>query len=410
MATTDSSPDHATASAGDTPDVVQYDPYTVERADPNAIYARLREEAPLYRNEERDFWALSRYSDVEEAFRDHKTYSSAHGNILEVIKADPKIPDGMFINEDPPEHTIHRALVGRAFTPRRMREVEDKIRAFCVAALEPFEGAERFDFVTDLGNELPMKAIGMLLGIPDSEQPAARDLTDKRLHSDPGNPMSVRKDRYFSGENFAEYVDWRADNPSDDLVTELIHVEFTDPQGVTRKLTRDELLIFVAVIAGAGFETTGRLIGWLGRLLGDHPDVRREVAADRSLLPALIEETLRFEPTGASIARYATTDVEWHGQTIPAGSAVLLVVAAANRDPRRFENPDRFDIHRSEPHITFGHGIHFCLGASLARMEARIAMDEILNRFTDWEVDDDAAERVYTSTMRGWKTLPVHIA
>ena len=388
-------------------EALHYDPYTVERGDPNAVYARLREEAPLYRNDDRDFWALSRYADVEEAFRDHQTFSSARGNILEVIKADPTIPDGMFINEDPPEHTVHRALVGRAFTPRRMREVEDKIRAFCVAALDQFQGADRFDFVHDLGNELPMKAIGMLLGIPDSEQPAARDRTDKRLHSSPGNPMAVSKKRYFSGDEFAEYVDWREKNPSDDLVTELINAEFTDVDGVTRKLTREELLIFVAVIAGAGFETTGRLIGWLGRLLGDHPDVRREVAADRSLLPALIDETLRIEPTGASIARYVTTDVELHGQTVPAGSALLLVVAAANRDPRRFTDPDRFDIHRTDPHITFGHGIHFCLGASLARLEGRIAIDEILNRFPDWEVDDDAAERVYTSTMRGWKTLPV---
>ena len=152
-----------------TDEQLHYDPYTVElERDPHAVYRRMRDEAPVYRNEEKDFWALSRFDDVEAAFRDHQRFSSAHGNILEVIKADPKIPDGMFINEDPPEHTIHRALVARAFTPRRMREIEDKIRAFCISCLEPFEGAERFDFVTDLGNELPMRAIGMLLGIPES--------------------------------------------------------------------------------------------------------------------------------------------------------------------------------------------------------------------------------------------------
>ena len=406
MSTTSSA---GTGTSAPATDELHYDPYTVEKGDPNATYERMREEAPLYRNEERNFWALTRFADVEAAFKDHKTFSSARGNILEVIQADPDIPDAMFINEDPPEHTIHRGLVGRAFTPRRMREIEDKIRAFCVAALEPFEGADRFDFVHDLGNELPMKAIGMLLGIPDSEQPGARDRTDKRLHSSPGNPMAVSKKRYFSGDEFAEFVEWRASNPSDDLVTELLNVEFTDTDGVTRKLTRDEILIFVAVLAGAGFETTGRLIGWLGRVLGDRPDLRHEMAADRSLLPALVDETLRFEPTGASIARYVTTDVELHGQTVPAGSAMLLVVAAANRDPRRFERPDELDIHRTDQHITFGHGIHFCLGASLARLEGRIAIDEILNRFPDWEVDDDSAERVYTSTMRGWKTLPVNI-
>ena len=393
-----------------TDEQLHYDPYTVElERDPHAVYRRMRDEAPVYRNEEKDFWALSRFDDVEAAFRDHQRFSSAHGNILEVIKADPKIPDGMFINEDPPEHTIHRALVARAFTPRRMREIEGKIRAFCISCLEPFEGAERFDFVTDLGNELPMRAIGMLLGIPESMQQSERDRTDRRLHSDPGTPMPVRRDRYFTAENFAEYVDWRARNPSDDLVTELLDVEFTDVHGVTRRLTRDELLVFVGVIAGAGFETTGRLIGWLGRLLGDHPEVRREVVANRELLPAVVDETLRYEPTGASIARYVTTDTVLHGTTVPAGSAVLLVVAAANRDPRRFVDPDTYDIHRPDPHLTFGHGLHFCLGASLARLEGRVALDEVLNRFPDWEVDDDSARRIYTSTMRGWETLPVHI-
>ena len=391
-------------------DQLHYDPYTIElEPDPHEVYRRLRDEAPVYRNEEKDFWALTRFADVEAAFKDHERFSSARGNILEVIKANPVIPSGMFINEDPPEHTIHRALVGRALTPRRMREIEDKIRAYCIRCLEPFEGADRFDFVTDLGNELPMRAIGMLLGIPESMQESERERTDRRLQSDPGTPMPVRKDRYFTAESFADYVDWRARNPSDDLVTELLNVEFTDVDGVTRRLTRDELLVFVGVIAGAGFETTGRLIGWLGRLLGDHPDVRREVAANRELLPAVVYETLRYEPTGASIARYVTTDVELHGTTVPAGSAVLLVVAAANRDPRRFRDPDRFDIHRPDPHLTFGHGLHFCLGASLARLEGRIALDEVLNRFPAWEVDDDAARRVYTSTMRGWETLPVHI-
>ncbi len=175
-------------------------------------------------------------------------------------------------------------------------------------------------------------------------------------------------------------------------------------------MTREELLIFVGVIAGAGFETTGRLIGWLGRMLGDHPDIRHEVTAHPELLPKVVDEVLRLEPTGASIARYVTTDVELHGTTIPAGSAVLLLVAAANRDPRHCSEPDRFDIHRSDGgHLTFGHGAHYCLGASLARLEGRIALEEVLARFPDWSVDDEAATRIYTSTMRGWASLPVTI-
>lgn len=388
-----------------------YDPYTVELdGDPNAVYERLREEAPLYRSESQGFWAVSRFADVEEAFRDVERFSSARGNILEVVKAAPRIPSGMFINEDPPEHTVHRALVARTFTPRRMRQVEDQIRAFCAACLEPFEGADRFDFVADLGDELPMRAIGMLLGMPESMQHVERDRTDRRLHSEHGRPMSVRKDRYFSADTFREYVEWRERNPSDDLVSELLVAEFTDVDGTTRRLTRDELLIFVGVIAGAGFETTGRLIGWLGRVLGDRPDVRRRVAADRSLVPNLVDEVLRLEPTGASIARYVTTDVELHGQVVPAGSPMMLVVAAANRDPRRFRDPDRLDLHRSDgAHLTFGHGAHYCLGASLARTEGRIALEEVLDRFPDWEVDEAGARRVYTSTMRGWESLPVVI-
>ncbi len=394
-----------------TSDALHYDPYTIEQQpDPNEIYRRLRDEAPVFHDEERDFWALSRFDDVEAAFRDTARFSSARGNILEVVRAAPKIPPGMFINEDPPDHTIHRALVARTFTPRRMRQVEDQIREFCVRCLEPFEDADRFDFVADLGDELPMRAIGLLLGMPESMQPAERDRTDRRLHSEPGRPMAVRRERYFSADTFAEYVDWRARNPSDDLVTELLEVEFTDSDGVTRRLTRDELLIFVGVIAGAGFETTGRLIGWLGRMLGDLPDVRHEVTRHPELLPKVVDEVLRLEPTGASIARCVTTDVELHGTTIPAGSAVLLLVAAANRDPRHFTDPDRFDIHRSDgAHLTFGHGAHYCLGASLARLEGRIALEEVLARFPDWEVDDDAATRVYTSTMRGWASLPVTI-
>jgi cytochrome P450 len=390
---------------------LSFDPYRVELdGDPNAVYARMSDEAPLYRNEERGFWALSRFADIEAALRDVDRFSSAHGNILEVVKAAPKIPDGMFINEDPPAHTLHRGLVARAFTPRRMREIEGRIRAFCRRCLEPFEGAERFDFVADLGNELPMRAIGLLLGIPEELQPAARDLTDRRLHSEEGTPMAVRKDRYFTAENFAEYVDWRRQNPSDDLVTELLTVEVEDGEGLTRKLTRDEVLMFVGVLAGAGFETTGRLIGWLGRVLADHPDARREVAEDRSLLAPVVDEVLRYEPTGASLARYVTVDTELHGEVVPAGSPLVLVVASGNRDPRRFTDPDRFDVHRKDgAHLTFGYGAHFCLGASLARLEGRVALDEVLNRWVDWEVDEGNAERVYTSTMRGWSALPVVI-
>jgi cytochrome P450 len=271
-------------------------------------------------------------------------------------------------------------------------------------------GTDRFDFVKDLGAEMPMRVIGMLLGIPESDQTTIRDHADRTLRTDPGQPMTVDGDHLVRGSLFAEYIDWRAKHPSDDLMTALLTTEFEDETGTVRTLTRQEVLTYTEVIAGAGNETTGRLIGWLGKVLGEHPDQRRELVADRSLVPSAIEETLRFEPTGPHIARVVGHDVEYYGTTVPAGSAMLLLVGAANRDERRFTDPDVFDVHRDEgPHLTFGYGIHYCLGAALARLEGRVALDEVLNRFPDWEIDYEGLRLAPTSTVRGWESMPVHI-
>lgn len=385
-----------------------YDPWNREiDADPYPIYKRLRNEAPLYYNERHDFWGLSRYDDVDAALRDPLRLSSAKGDILDVVKADPVMPPGVFINEDPPLHTIHRALVARAFAPKKMRTLEDKIRAFCVASLDMVADSDRFDFVEDLGAELPMRTIGMLLGIPDADQPSVREHARATLQNDTGGPMQIRKDHYFDGDMFSDYVEWRKQNPSDDLITELLSVDFEDQSGTVRRLTTPELLIFLAVIAGAGVETTGRLFGWMGKVLADHPDQRKELAEDRSLIPAAVEELLRYEPPGPSVARYVTEDVEFHGQTVPSGRAMLLMLSSANRDERRFDHPDRFDIHRKPGgHLTFGRGVHFCLGAPLARLEGRIGLEEVLNRWPEWEIDMDNARRSRTSTVRGWDSMP----
>ena len=392
-------------------DALYYDPYDVAiDADPYPTYRRLRDEAPLYYNERLDFWGLSRFDDVESALKDSSRLSSAKGDILEVVKADPIMPAGVFINEDPPEHTMHRALVSRAFTPRRMQQLESQLRAFCASCLDPLEGEDRFDFVLDLGAQMPVKAIGMLLGIPEADQPSVRDAAVRKLRNKPGEPLAVTKERYFSGKAYAEYVAWRAKHPSDDLVTELLNVEFEDLTGTRRTLTHEELLTFVAVIAGAGVETTGRLFGWMGKVLGEHPDQRAEIASNRALVPNAIEELLRFEPPGPHVARYVAHDVEYYGQVVPSGSALLMMLASANRDDRRFHEPDRFDIHRQIGHsLTFGYGSHFCLGAALARIEARVALDEVLNRWPEWELDLEAAVRAPTSTVRGWDSMPVVI-
>jgi cytochrome P450 len=389
---------------------VYYDPFDPAiNADPYPTFRRLRDESPIYHNERYDFWALSRHGDVAEALVDWPTFSSARGDILEVIQADIELPSGVVMFEDPTAHTMHRGLLSRVFTPKRMNALEDQVRRFCIACLDPFVGTDRFDFVVDLGAELPMRVIGMLLGIPDADQPAIRDRSDAILRTEAGEPMKVSDDPIVSGEAFAEYVDWRAEHPSDDLMTVLLNAEFEDETGTTRRLTRAEVLTYVDVLAGAGNETTGRLIGWLGKVLGDHPDQRRQIVEDRTLIPNTIDETLRFEPTGLHLARYLTRDVEYYGTTVPAGSAILLLAGSANRDERHHEDPDRFDIHRDVQHLTFGHGLHYCLGAALARLEGRVALDEVLNRFPEWEVDLEHATMAPTSTVRGWDSMPVDI-
>jgi cytochrome P450 len=255
-----------------------------------------------------------------------------------------------------------------------------------------------------------MRVIGMLLGIPEADQQAVRDRADAKLRTKPGEQMQVSEGALMDVDLFADYIDWRADHPSDDLMTELLNARFEDEYGVTRTLTRQEILTYVTVVAGAGNETTARLIGWLVTVLAQHPDQRTELVDDPGLIPNAIEETLRFEPTGHAIARYVTTDVKLHGETVPAGSAMMLLVASANRDESRWPDPDRFDIHRKiSQHLTFGIGTHYCLGAALARLEARVALEEILIRFPKWEVDWDGAALSSTSTMRGWETLPISI-
>ncbi|MBP3086310.1 cytochrome P450 [Mycolicibacterium fortuitum] len=389
---------------------VYYDPYDVGIvADPYPVYARLREEAPIYHNERYGFWALSRHADVEKALADWETFSNSRSDILELIKSDFDMPPGVMMFEDPPMHTLLRGLMSRVFTPRRMAEIEDQIRQFCVRCLDPLVGSGGFDIIAELASMMPMRVIGMLLGIPESEQIGVRDANDANLRTEPGAPMKVvQADRIADGRIYADYVEWRSNNPSDDLMTALLNVEFTDEFGITRKLERKEVLHYTQVVAGAGNETTGRLIGWLAKVLAEHPGQRREVERDRSLLARAVDETLRFEPTGPHVARWVARDFEYDGTTVPAGSAMLLLFGAANRDPRRYRDPDTFDIHRDNPsHLTFGKGLHYCLGANLARLEGRVALDELLNRFPEWEIDYDSAKLAPTSTVRGWEQLRI---
>jgi len=388
---------------------VYYDPYDAAiNADPYPTFKRLRDEAPIYHNERFDVWALSRHAEVEKALVNWGTFSSARSDILEIVQSGMELPPGVVLFEDPPLHTMHRGLMSRVFTPKRMAALEDQVRAFCVSCLDPLVGTDRFDIVAELGVVMPMRVIGMLLGIPESDQTAVRDKSDAFLRTEAGQPMELEQDAIANGDMFAEYVEWRSKHPSDDLMTALLNAEFDDDTGTVRTLTRTEVLTYTQVLAGAGNETTGRLIGWLAKVLAEHPDQRRDLVEDRSLIPAAIDETLRFEPTGPHVARYVARDVEYHGTTVPQGSAILLLVGAANRDERRYERPDEFDIHRTDgQHLTFGYGLHYCLGANLARLEGRVALDELLSRFPEWDVDYDNIELATTSTVRGWESMPI---
>ena len=397
-------------ASGDTE--IYYDPFNTEiDKDPHPVWRRLREEAPLYYNEKHDFFALSRFDDVDKALMNWKTYRSGRGSTLEVIKANITLPPGIILMEDPPIHDLHRGLLSRVFTPRKMNALEPKIRDFCARSLDPLVGAAGFDFIADLGAEMPMRTIGMLLGIPEQDQEAIRDMFDEGMRIEEGAEYTPPADDDYmtaQGEVFADYVDWRAKHPSDDLMTELLTAEFEDETGELRRLTREEILTYIMLLAGAGNETTARLIGWTGKLLAEHPDQRRDLVDDRSLLPRAIEEILRYEAPSPVQARYVNNDVEHHGQVVREGSVMLLLNGSGNRDDREFPDADRFDIHREAGHhLSFGYGIHFCLGAALARLEGRVALDEVLNRFPEWSVDWDEAIQAHTPTVRGWEKLPV---
>lgn len=391
---------------------VYYDPYDLDiNRDPYPTFRRLRDEAPLYYNERHDFYAVSRHADVAQGLSDRDTFKSGRGNILELIKSGIEMPPGLVIYEDAPTHTIHRKLVSRMFTPRTVAELEPKIRAFTAECLDPLVGSGRFDLIAEFAAQMPMRVIGMLLGIPAGDQEQIRDRSDANLRVAPGTAMKFKQDTLVRGGVFAEYLDWRVDNPSDDIMSELLHLEFVDETGTRRHLTRAEILAYVQVVAGAGNETTTRLIGWTAKVLADHPDQRRELVEDSSLIPNAIEEILRYETPAPHIGRYVAADTEFHGQKIPSGSAMLFVAGAANRDERVYVEPDRFDIHRKVPALlTFGIGAHFCLGAALTRLEGRIALDELLMRFPEWDVDMGESSLSPTSTVRGWERLPLEVS
>jgi cytochrome P450 len=378
---------------------------------PYETFRRLRNEAPLYHNDKYNFYAVSRHEDLSRVLSDRDTYISGKGMSFNVISKDLEMPPGLFINEDPPMHTMHRSIVSRLFTPRAVGGLEPEIRRLCTEIVEELEGRNRFDFMRDFALQLPVQVIGMLVGVPKQDQADLLAVFQKNLHEGSANPeQQLMEGILESAAWFNEYLDWREKNPSDDVMTQLMKFEFEDETGATRTLRRGEIVTYLTLITSAGSDTTATAIAWAGSLLSDHPDQRHELVLDPGLIPAAVEEALRCEPPSYHFCRWTTKDVEFHGQTVPAESILVVLPPAANRDERKWEDPDRFDIHRKPSQIfTFSFGPHFCLGANLARLEARIALETILPRIPEWVCDYDSAVLTPGIDTRGWERLPVTV-
>jgi cytochrome P450 len=397
-----------------------YDPYDqLIDADPHRVWQRMRDEAPCYYNEEYNFFALSRFTDVYAASLDWQTYSSAYGTVLEMIdpNADPiqasgGPESGLMIFMDPPRHEEFRKMVSRAFTPRRVTALEDRTRQLCAEFLDPQRDATSFDYVEEFAAKVPTMIIGALLGVPAEDQNQLRIWGDQQMQYEPGRRSPATADAGLKLQAYmSDMVRDRKQNPRDDMISDLLAGEMELTDGGTRPLSTLEVLSFFSMLQLAGSETTARLLGWAAVLLARHPDERAKLVANSALLPNAVEELLRYEAPSPIQARLVMQDAEWHGVKVPARSKIALLTGSAGRDEREYADADRFDVSRNfDRHVSFGYGIHFCLGASLARLEARIALEETLARFPEWSVNEDDVEMVHTSTVRGPAHVPLHVA
>jgi cytochrome P450 len=381
-----------------------YSPFAYEiHEDPYPTYQRLRDEAPVYHNPDLDFWALSRFADVHAAMQDYETYSSAEGVSLE--QSSTARPP-MIIAMDPPRQQKLRKLVSKAFTPRRVATMEPEIRALTRKHLEPVLGRGACDFIQDFSAKLPMDVISAMMGVADADQDMLRGWADALLHREAGK-SEIPKAGLEGSANlvryFAEDLARRRRNPGEDLVSALTLAEVDG-----ERLTDAEIVGFCFLLIIAGNETTTKMLGNAMILLARHPDQRAWLVADPGRIPDAIEEVVRFDNSSQMLARVLTRDVGLHGETMPAGKKVLLLIGSANRDERAFERADAFDVRRTpRPSLAFGYGIHVCLGASLARLEGRVALEEVLPRMPDYEVDDAGLVRVHSANVRGYSSVPI---
>lgn len=395
---------------------MEFDPLSEEFFEhPFEVYRWLREEAPAYHNERIGFWALSRYDDCVEAHRDVATYTSTRGLTLAQLTSAEfgQVADqvGSMIMMDPPMHDRMRKLVNRAFTPRRIAEWEPVVASVIEGLLDDLSGADSFDAVVDFSGPFPVEVICTIVGVPAGDRQQIRHWTDAMLELEVGNPFptaagidaAIALDGYMTA-----LVADRRRHPGDDMISHLIEAEVEREDGTVERLDDGEVSRFVSLLAAAGAETVTKLVGNGVMTFAEHPDELARLQADPSLAPSAVEEVLRWRAPSQYQGRYALRDREWHGVTIPAGSPLLIVTGAANRDPRAYDDPDRFDITRQGPlGITFGHGIHYCIGAHLARLEGRVAFTEIYRRWPNLSVDLDGVRWVHMSNVAGPSSVPV---
>jgi cytochrome P450 len=393
---------------------VEFDPFSSEFFDdPTEIYRRLRDEAPVYFNEKYGFYALSRFDDVVAAHRDWPGLSSAHGVDLATLSKDPEMVRlaRMIIMMDPPEHDRLRKLVSRVFTPRAVSALEPMIREVVTSFIEPLEDRDAFDAVADLAAPFPVEIISRMLGVPAGERQQIREWLDLSLHREPGEldptPEGMAAIIEMAGY-FHDLAQEKRRHPADDMLTRLTQVTVDRGDGVDTALDDNEIAGFATLLGGAGAETVTKLVGNAVVLFDRHPEQWRRVRDDPGCIPRAVEEILRLLPPSQYQGRFSVEDRSYEGGTIPAGFPVLLLTGAATRDPRAFERPDDFDIDRPPSvSIGFGHGVHSCLGAALARMESRVALEEIAARWQRLVVDPSGLRRVTMSNVAGYANVPV---
>jgi len=389
--------------------MVEYSPFDRDTAhNPFPTYRALRDEAPLYHNEQVGFWALSRYADVVAAHLDTDVFSSANGVTIEGV--DQGMP--FLIVKDPPEHTWHRKIAGRMFTPRRINALEPFIRTTAAGLLDKVADVDEFDLVEHFSFRLPLDVISELIGIPDTVREHIHNLSDRLVARDESG--MVTQDAALASlelaQVFVDLVAERRRNPGNDVIVTLMNTEVADDDGNTRSLDDHELANRFLELAFAGHETVAKLIPNGVIALSWYPDQRRELAADPGLIPNAVEEMLRWDPPSHYQGRWTTRDVELHGTVIPAGQRVILITGSAVHDERKYPDPELFDIHRDiDRHVSFGFGRHLCLGAALARLETRVAFEELLNRIPDFTFDETGVERAFSSNIRGLSRLPLRV-